>query len=245
MLDGAPIIAVVTGLTARSANSKTGAMLQTFIIRADMHPQEALKSGADISICGGCAHRPTLSALGIVTRSCYVRMDAVASVYRSFSRGRYASTLEHDGLRELGEGRAVRLGSYGDPMAVPACVWQSLIALSASHTGYTHQWKAAAPKTRKAFQALCMASADCEDTRALAQAAGWRTFRVTGAGETQARTKTEVLCPASEEAGRKTTCSTCGLCSGSRTRANGLPVPSVYIPAHGNGKRYVPVQLAA
>jgi len=41
-----------------------------------------------------------------------------------------------------------------------------------------------------------------------------------------------VLCPASEEAGRKATCATCKLCGGASIKAK-----SVAIPAHGTSKR--------
>jgi len=35
--------------------------------------------------------------------------------------------------------RKVRIGTYGDPAAVPARVWTALIRHTAGHTGYTHQ----------------------------------------------------------------------------------------------------------
>lgn len=38
-------------------------------------------------------------------------------------------------------GLPVRLGTYGDPAAVPTVVWQTVLAQSAMHTGYTHQWR--------------------------------------------------------------------------------------------------------
>src|SRR5579871_6685385 len=50
MLDGAPILGIVTGL-GWSENSKTGDMLHTWIIRRDLAPNEAVASGADASIC--------------------------------------------------------------------------------------------------------------------------------------------------------------------------------------------------
>jgi hypothetical protein len=40
LLDGAPIVAIVTGLAAGSSNRKTGDMLQTWILREDMAPTE-------------------------------------------------------------------------------------------------------------------------------------------------------------------------------------------------------------
>ena len=41
LLDGEPIVAILTGLRSSSCNRKTGAMLQTWIMRADVSPAEA------------------------------------------------------------------------------------------------------------------------------------------------------------------------------------------------------------
>ena len=57
-LDGAPIVVIANRITAASTNAKTGAMIQTFIIRSDIDPLTALKTGFDASVCGDCQHRP-------------------------------------------------------------------------------------------------------------------------------------------------------------------------------------------
>ena len=63
LLDGAPIVAIaLTG----SSNPKTGDMVQTYILRQDVRPAEALRTGQDASICGDCKHRPLLGG------ACYV-----------------------------------------------------------------------------------------------------------------------------------------------------------------------------
>ncbi len=49
-LDGERVVCVVTGFHVVN-NPKTGDMLQTWILRADQHPMEARKSGADFSVC--------------------------------------------------------------------------------------------------------------------------------------------------------------------------------------------------
>jgi hypothetical protein len=43
----------------------------------------------------------------------------------------------------------------------------------------------------------------------------------------------EILCPASEEAGRRTTCVDCKLCSGNTIKAK-----NIFIPSHGGGKKH-------
>ena len=56
MLDGQRIVVIVTGIKG-SRNTKTGNMVQTYILRPDMHPLEAVRTGADVSICGDCPAR--------------------------------------------------------------------------------------------------------------------------------------------------------------------------------------------
>ena len=77
-----------------------------------------------------------------------------------------------------------------------------------------------------------MASADTSAEMVEAQAMGYRTFRVARPGiEPEAG---EVRCPASEEAGKLTSCSSCGLCAGSFSdRPN--PPKTVMITVHGIG----------
>ena len=50
-IDNAPIVGIAT-LT--SANGKTGNMIQTWILREDMHPLEARRTGLDRAYCGDC-----------------------------------------------------------------------------------------------------------------------------------------------------------------------------------------------
>ena len=167
LLDGKPIVAIVTGLASNSANQKTGNMLQTWILRADVAPLDAIRTGADSSICGDCKHRP--ANLG----TCYVWVfQAPRSVFAAFKRGIYPVATD---LAGLGRGRAVRLGAYGDPAAVPAHIWTSLVSEASSHTGYTHQWLR---DDAGAYAPLVMASADNATEREMAQSLGFRTFTV-------------------------------------------------------------------
>ena len=52
MLDGAPIVAIATGIKSRAGNVKTGDMVQVFILRQDMSPNEAQRKGTDGAVCG-------------------------------------------------------------------------------------------------------------------------------------------------------------------------------------------------
>ena len=223
-IDGAPIMLVATGLKTSSSNAKTGAMIQTWILRADMTPQEAVDSGSDESICGACPHRGDVVNGKNVNRSCYVTIfQAPRNIYGTAKRGRYGrATLEQGAA--LFAGRNVRLGAYGDPAAVPFDVWESLMVNAAQGTGYTHQWKTCDPR----FSQYCMASADSALEGELCRAMGYRSFRVGSKAESMVK-GTEFLCPASKEAGVKTNCASCLACGGLSSKNSA----SVFIPAHG------------
>jgi hypothetical protein len=211
-LDGAPIVVIATGLTRGSRNSKTGGQVQTFILRSDIAPNAALKSGADASICGDCPHRPIL-AKASGAAPCYVRViQAPLVVWKAYKRGIYR-TVGAAEAAELLAGRNVRLGAYGDPAAAPFELWAAITAKTASRTGYTHQWRS----TDARFASLTMASADSEAEATAAWSAGWRTFRVADVGS--APMAGEARCPASKEAGAKTQCAACKACGGSGAKA--------------------------
>jgi hypothetical protein len=220
MLDGAPVVAIATRLEVASNNAKTGAMVQTFIIRSDVHPGEALKSGADASVCGDCPARPANGDF------CYVQVNkSVASVFGAYQRNRYARPgvdFEPGILAELFADSIFRLGAYGDPAAAPFAVWAEATRLAKARNGYTHQWR-----RFPEFKALCMASCDSEADHVQAKAEGWRTFRVRLAYEPLARR--EITCPASAEAGHKTVCAACQACGGTLAKAKA----DIAIVAHG------------
>ena len=218
-IDGAPIVCIV--LTGRSSNRKTGGMVQTYILRADVDPITAVRTGADRAICGTCIHRG--NGEDGTGRSCYVTLfQGPRSVYDAFKRGVYPRATPERAARAIA-GRAVRCGTYGDPAAVPIRVWRALLTGAARWTGYTHAWRRA---HARGFSAFLMASADSIEDARDAWARGWRTFRVSA--EVNPIAGSEVTCPASEEAGRVTTCERCGLCAGGASGAR-----SVTIRAHG------------
>lgn len=59
-LDGAPIVLIATGMRRGSSNEKTGPMVQTWILRQDVAPHVAQRTGADASVCGDCPLRPIM-----------------------------------------------------------------------------------------------------------------------------------------------------------------------------------------
>ena len=204
LLDGAPIVVIAT---YSNRNRKTGRVLQTYILHRDINPLEASKTGADYSICGNCPMRGTPTddpARKIAKgRRCYVNLgQGVLIVWRAFQRGVYQT----GSARDLGRGRFVRVGTYGDPAAVPSAVWDELLSEASTWTAYTHQkpWR----------PDIAMQSADDYHEAALHWKAGRRTFRVI-ADLGHLDPTNEALCPASKEAGARVQCTACKLCKGS------------------------------
>lgn len=192
-------------------------MIQTWILRQDQPPIEAIKNDDDKSVCGDCPLRGTGAGK---SRACYVNVgQAPTNVWKAYRDGGYRSLSE---LR-IFAGRAVRLGSYGDPAAVPIHVVADIAGVATGHTGYTHQWRTCDQRLRE----YCMASADCIDDYVAAKRLGWRVFRVRPTGEFD-RADSEAVCPASAEQGFKLTCDQCLACSGVSGGRRGDVVVSVH-----------------
>lgn len=204
LIDGAPIVGVAI---YSDRNTKTGKLLQTYIIREDINPLEASKTGADVSICGTCPLRGTPTtdparkqAQG---RRCYVNLgQGPLAVFRALQAGKYPDVDP----AVIGAGRMVRVGTYGDPAAIPGEVWDALLSQAATWTAYTHQkpWR----------PDIAMQSADTHAEARAHWQAGRRTFRVI-TGLEDLDPGREILCPASKEAGRRVQCAACKLCKGS------------------------------
>ena len=231
LIDGQPIVVVAL---VKSGNSKTGNMVQTYILVDGMKPTDASKCGADYSICGNCPHRgfatddPTKKQA--VKRSCYVVLgQGPTIVHKSIERGIYATVQGHDAIAAIGRGRMVRIGTYGDGAAVPSYVWDSLISDAQGHTAYSHQ---SGHDTADKRPDLYMTSADTKEQAVNAWSKGERTFRVIASQSDIVRGR-EILCPASKEAGQRTTCDKCKLCAGASIAAK-----SIAIVAHGAGASY-------
>ena len=237
-IDGAPIVVIVNKINDASKNGKTGDIVQSFIIRSDVNPVEALKTGADSSICGDCVHRP-ITAKETGEPPCYVNVGrSVLSVYNAYKRGRYVRADAATIARALA-GKVVRIGTYGDGAAAPVRMWTQITRYAAGVRGYTHQWQNDG-FNHAAWSPLAMASADTLEQAALANLYGMRTFRVSIGIDKQPG---ETVCPASAEGGKKSTCAKCTLCSGTRIQAR-----DVVIADHAAGhdrRRVINLRLAA
>jgi hypothetical protein len=202
---------IISGLDS-STNRKTGNMVQSYILRRDVSPIAALATNKDKSICGDCPLRGTTVKGKRVGRPCYVNVG-------QGPQATWKGQSNFAGKESSISGRTFRMGTYGDPAFVPISVWKKLLSNVIGWTGYTHQWR---KSTSQGLKTLVMASVESVDTKNQANALGWRTFRVMRKNESLQTD--EVLCPASEEAGRKTTCENCKLCSGTSKKAKNIAI---------------------
>jgi hypothetical protein len=235
LLDGKRIMVVATGVYSEKAttNRKTGNMIQTYILRRDIHPMLARRMGEDFSVCGDCMHREQ--------STCYVNLcHGPIAVYNAYHDGSYKDFELED--MELFRNRNIRIGSYGDPAAVPFEVWENLTSVASGWAGYTHQWK----KCDQRLSQICMASVDSIERYNVeyekAQEMGWRTFRVREKLENELAPN-EFVCPASNERGHITDCAKCKACSGHSSKAVKSPVIMLHADSPELGmwrlKRYI------
>lgn len=214
-VDGSPIAVILTGFGKASTNAKTGGMIQSYVIRTDVAPTDAIREGLDGAVCGTCPLRSVASG---GSGACYVNVGrGPLTVFNAYKRGRYDRASVRFASFTIGEtGRPLRIGTYGDPGAVPDAgrFWSDLMRFTRpgqGHTGYTHRWR----DTGAGLKGLCMASVDSEAEAREAMAMGWATFRVARKGD-RGRIEGEAYCPASAEAGKRTTCEACPIkCDGS------------------------------
>ncbi|MEY4089053.1 MAG: phage RhynO [Verrucomicrobiota bacterium] len=245
--DGAPIAVVVTGIRKRSGNAKTGYLTQTWILPLDANgkailPYVAVKDGSDQAVCGRCPLRWLLGG------GCYVRLDtAPRQVAETFNAGgyvdadpTYVAEIVADHVR-AGRIDGFRCGSWGDPAAVPASVWRAIVptvrAANGVTPGYTHAWteryatRPEAVATPEEYGFL-MASAHGPADRLRARSAGFRAFTLL---TEQATIPGTFTCPATEEAGYRRTCATCGSCDGKQAPTDRRADPVIVV--HGGAKR--------
>jgi hypothetical protein len=112
----------------------------------------------------------------------------------------------------------VRFGVYGEPVLLPFDYIPRLVKLTRSYTGYTHQWH---KDEYQIYKAYFMASTHGSISQAVANGMGWRVFNV-------GITDDGINCPASKEAGKKTTCAKCALCGGTEGKGK----TNVFIKQH-------------
>lgn len=243
---------VVVAVLGNSANEKTGAMIQVYILADEgSKPTETIRDGSDAIVCGDCPMRGILAKYrredvpadlegeGGKLRACYVNAgQGPRIVFETYRRGGYVeyNASEHD---QFFAGRMIRWGSYGEPVLIPLPIVSHLSEIASGWTGYTHQWH------RPEFQGyrpFFMASVHADQYNA-ARLLGWRFFHSSNSAEPIPGT---IVCPASAEAGKRLTCSECGICNGNDRDQFAAPAVSVRLLVHGGfgvmaAARHLPV----
>jgi len=215
-INGKPIVAL---LQYGSENDKTGNTPQVWIL-PKMDPNLARRTGGDVCVCGGC----------IFSRNngCYVSGRALDAAWRSYQSGRNYSDRRHaEWWYKRERPPTTRIGSYGDPVAVPIEVWEWLSSLPGENRilGYTQEWKN--PRA-DGYQKFCMASTKSRKESELAELMGWRYFRVAAPGD-EGLAERQIVCPHVED--DQNACKGCQLCTG------GDEGPHIVNPVHGMAKK--------
>jgi hypothetical protein len=209
---------VIVNFQFKTGNKKTGALIQNYIIPASWLETDAkISTLSDKAVCFDCPHSQEINA------SCYVRKGqsamGLASKVRSLRKlglnniPELSPESEADLLNAI-EGKGIRFGSYGEPILLGEALIGKISKRAKFWTGYTHQWH----KNNWAKNYF-MASVESDIISKVAQKSGFRTFFV---GTTES--KDYVTCPASKEAGQKTTCDNCKLCMGTQSKAKSVKI---------------------
>lgn len=208
-------------------------MATLYVLLQDTSPADAVNSGADAAVCGACPQRK-----GGPGPQCYTHGQMIYKGLSSMWKGwRNRTDCSGWGAEELGAwlkamaavtgSKQLRSAAYGDIAALPVAVQEKLNAArkiaKLGARGYTHQWRDPEVAHLREWH---MASVHTMADYIAAKDAGWRAFYTTAAGTVSPTGA--VLCPASKEAGKLTTCSVCTLCSGLERAAR-----DVHIPDHG------------
>lgn len=256
-LTGEPIVVIAVGFRDPSSNVKTGNMVQTYVIRSDIDPQLATLSGQDEAVCGDCAlagpppmRQPkNKSGWSRPGRLCYVDLMRINNqIYKPYKKG-VTPRVPFEALADLfALVEGLRIGSFGEPTAVPEKIWRECLRKTTRWTGYTHQWN----KPRfQGFRDFCMASVDTPEEAVYAQRIlGWSTYRLGGPADPP-MDELEVVCLFEPESGLEVRlqCDSCGLCTGRERvvqrraefgdtkRVVYGPPRGIVDPVHGQGAR--------
>lgn len=125
-----------------------------------------------------------------------------------------------ESIARQASGKFFRFGSYGEPSLLPTWLIADVCQSARTWTGYTHQWHKQ-PELAQFFMASTHTMRMAETAKRVAD---WRSFVAV-----DERPEGGVNCPASAEGGYKSTCSKCGLCSGTLGKGK----TSVWILNHG------------
>ena len=179
---------------------------------------ESVKNGVKVNakkffdladaVCFDCPFREYLKCYTHKYQQYSGFLSMLKSIVREFTTLAYIPSVHllEKRIVEISQGRYIRFGTYGEPTLLPVNLVGDMVKVSKSHSGYSHQWI-----KKPEFASYFMASTHSEGQAKQAEKLGFRSFIATDKPLNGA-----VVCPASKEAGFKSTCEKCGLCSGDR-----------------------------
>ena len=235
--DRSPVVGI---LTFNSANTKTGPMVQLWILPANQTPLGAVQANDNHGACGSCPLQGRNIDGKQVGRTCYVNLgQAPDGIWHAWKRGRYpAYGSPQDASLVRLKSRGLRLGAYGDPAALPIPLLRRLVKAAHHHTGYTHQIDTMPRRRADSIASICMVSVETAAQRDRMQARGYRTFHVVSSSDFAAATAgRDIGCPFYSHG---VTCDQCRLCGGSDQRA-----ASIVVVGHGTGGANLAAAAAA
>ena len=217
---------VVNGLHLPSTSKKLGPMAQMWVLPVETSPVDLYRAGKDVRVCG--TDCPARSKASGGYGWCYLDMRNPQRVWW-MDQGAYGriDVLDRWEAKAL-HGLDLRLGAWGDPAVLPFEVVEALARSVRSWTGYTSLWRVCDDRFRRYLCASVHTPAEYETARLL----GWTPFRVRLPDEPLLPGEYE--CPASDQAGNRLTCATCGACNGWGGDRERLRKASATLAVHGS-----------
>ena len=168
------------------------------------------------SVCFDCPFRAYLKCYTHKYKQCAGFLSMLKSIAREFKNVQEIPSIHllEKKIVEISNDKYIRFGTYGEPTLIPLGLVSGMVNASKSHTGYTHQWA-----KKPDYAAFFMASTHNESQANMAKKIGFRSFIAT-----DKKLENAVICPASNEAGFKSTCEKCGLCSGERKGTKNIQI---------------------
>lgn len=213
---------VLFNVQSGSGNTKTGNMVQIGFFPFEWaESKKVIEGGSDKKVCFSCPHSQSKG------KTCYVRkgnpLMGMKSKMKSVDSSKvptFNSETEQIVLM-ICKGRPVRFGSYGEPVLLGETLTKKIAQVASHWTGYTHRWMDSSMQWAKKY---FMASVENTLEMKNAILSGWRVFYVNmnknvsfvGAKYAPEVPKEDrlVVCPASAEGGRVTSCDRCKMCAG-------------------------------
>ena len=209
------VFVVRKGKTSNKKISDGSALVQTYTFSKQQWELATTSKGfgmkkffaLDASNCMDCPYSGNQGEGGCYTHK-FNQYVGFLSMLRSIRSDQLKPLSEEDFtiIIDMCRDSYVRFGTYGEPSLLDFRLVDNMVNTAKSWTGYTHQWnKEWANKYGNYFRA----STHNKEETYKARQKNYRSFIASTTGTEEA-----VACPASAEAGFKSNCASCGLCSG-------------------------------